>query len=426
MKNEIEQLDLLYGVTIFNILNDFKEFKRIDHIKQIELAKFMNEWFVWLENQKNVNSVNIIEIINIILTDENILNDILRENVDSIHNHSLELIKALPFEKINAISIEDDKMFISNERINDFTKDSLSDIDKELYSKKLLFRDIIKLIIMNYDFKNKLKKLSSYSFSLEFLNNLNIILYNLYDSLQLNRSDLYYCAMYYIGLRQPTFRLFPTSIRNKYDLRHSLEESTYILMNCVANALHYVNKYYYIELPKFDYSNRRKRIVHNKAKEKENFVTYLLDKLNSEQKIFIIKMAGFENSYKLTKVEVKLLENIKIIFSQDSDIIISSQKTNDIDKSLIISNATGVSDYCKEKQLNIENYIFDMKDQEDVPFRMYLEFYILYNNFRYKFILKKYNNQISWQVYLKDKKTYKIKLLLEDDYKHIIESMLRD
>ena len=66
----------------------------------------------------------------------------------------------------------------------------------------------------------------------------------------------------------------------------------------------------------------------------------------------------------MTKQEYTILEDIINIYKQDTNLVIRTQKTNDIIKNLINKNAIGVSNYCSEKNLIVENYVFSLQDQE--------------------------------------------------------------
>ena len=428
MKNEIEKLDLLYGVTIFHILNKYEEFKLLKLNNQKKLAIIINEWLKWLETQKNVNALNVIEVTKILLDDNKIRNNILKNDNRNLNINSLDLLKELQFDELNDIAIEKNNMFINKENKLIFykKKNSQEIIDNELYSSNLLFRDIIELLILNFNFKRKIEHIGNYNSCLEFLNDLNIILYKLYDFLHLNRSDLYYCSLFFLNNRYVSLVLFPSHRNITYSVNSAIKESSHLINNIVSRGLHYINKYYYIEIPQLEYNNKKRSIPYCKNNDNNNFFSYILEKLDSKQKIFLIKISTFENSYKLTKQEYTILEDIINIYKQDTNLVIRTQKTNDIIKNLINKNAIGVSNYCSEKNLIVENYVFSLQDQEATSSQEYLSFYINYNHFKYKFVIRKYNSQLSWQVYLKNKKIYKIKLLLEDDYRHIIQAMLQD
>lgn len=80
MKKTIENLNLIYGVTIFNIMSTYKDFKS-SKIKEIEkIALRFNEFFKWLNKQKQINSKNITLIIPILLEDDKIIKSIFNED----------------------------------------------------------------------------------------------------------------------------------------------------------------------------------------------------------------------------------------------------------------------------------------------------------------------------------------------------------
>lgn len=76
MKKIIENLNLMYGVTIFNIMSNYKDFNS-SNTKEIEtVAHRLNEFFKWLNKQDQINSQNITLIIPKLLEDSEILESV--------------------------------------------------------------------------------------------------------------------------------------------------------------------------------------------------------------------------------------------------------------------------------------------------------------------------------------------------------------
>ena len=116
MKKTIENLNLIYGVTIFNIMSTYKDFKS-SKTKEIEkIALRFNEFFKWLNKQKQINSKNITLIIPILLEDDKIIKSIFNEGYSetNFYNKITSKLKNIDIEQFNTNNDLEDEYYYLN------------------------------------------------------------------------------------------------------------------------------------------------------------------------------------------------------------------------------------------------------------------------------------------------------------------------
>ena len=129
----------------------------------------------------------------------------------------------------------------------------------------------------------------------------------------------------------------------------------------------------------------------------------------------------------LIESEIKELEQLIDNLKRCDDIKIIPQIPDNKILDLISENVKFVQQYCNENNLDIKNFCYTLKPiLKTGVSQIYLDFYINYNNYDYRFVIRKFNKNLRWAVTLKNKKEYHINLYLEDDFKHIVQAMFND
>ena len=90
MREKIVNMDLIYGVTITNIMDKYAIFKTLNNKKLKEICLMINETIKWLYNYSEVNSTNITLVASNLFENENIQNEILNLNFEQLKLKILE------------------------------------------------------------------------------------------------------------------------------------------------------------------------------------------------------------------------------------------------------------------------------------------------------------------------------------------------
>ena len=196
-----------------------------------------------------------------------------------------------------------------------------------------------------------------------------------------------------------------------------------MIYNSIFNCLHKLNNLYYIEIPIYNYNNSRKLLNTYDINREIEVGNKIYKKFNSNQKMFILKNGSYDNS--INNTTEKEIEDFIDSISNSKLFIIYSQNTNKENKKLIEDNISFIQDYCKKNNLKLLDFIYT-PNFDNSSSTVFVEFYIKYNNYKYKFVLAKYNLSYTWKVILKNKKIYKINCYLEDDFKHLVQAMFED
>lgn len=432
MKYEINSLNLLYGTTIINIFSKYDEFKHLKKDVVKEVSKKINDYFIWLENQKNVNAYNVVKVGTILIEDHTIRKYILNNDKKVLYNESNKLLDNIDYKEIEQHIFEDNNMFIKYSNEYEYEKDD-KDIDvikfmhSELEKSNLLFKDLIMLLLDNYDFPKKFFKFSfSKNYHLCFLNKVNYIYYHLANYLNSSREDLYYCSLFLLKYPHLDSLLCPRMHSRIFEVKSCNDETSSLIYTAIIKGLHFVNSYYYIEFYDFNYRTTQKHASSYRLSEsKEDFIRSMTDTLTKDDKIFLYKIAFMEDNYKLTKAELKELENLIISLKKLDNINIVSQEFTSEKKKLLDDTISYINEYTDKNNIQLIEFVYDMKIKND-PSYLIVEFYINHNNFKYRFTIRKLNDKLTWTLYLKNKKTYKINLYFKDDFKHIYQAMLED
>lgn len=428
MKNEIENLDLMYGITIFNIVSQYPEFKDTSFKKLTTICSSMNDYFVWLNKQENVSSINVVAIGSELLKNDEIRSCFITTKKD-VYDTTKNILKNFDFDKVNISLINDIATFGAKyEYTAPFERenfDSLEYIKEKLYSTDLLYKDLIMLVINNFTFPRRIKKLRSSEQAILFLNYLNFIFYHVDTLIESTREDLYYCVLNLLGHKHAKELLFPTVYCTPYDKEQASHATKQFIVMSFTKSLHAINDLYFIEVPVFDYDNSRRYFSSHNKDEEDDFLHFILDKLDIVQKIFMFKLAATDKDYEFTEQELKDLKDVIESLKQEEHLKITPQITNEETKKLITDIIAFVNKYCNENNLTLNNFIYT-PNIDNVANITFLEFYISYNNYDYRFALRKSNHKFTWQVNLKNKKIYKINMYLEDDFKHLVQAIFND
>ena len=116
MKKIIENLNLMYGVTIFNIMSNYKDFNS-SNTKEIEtVAHRLNEFFKWLNKQDQINSQNITLIIPKLLEDSEILESVFDKDYSEtdFYNKIIDKLKNIDIEQLNDDNDLEDEYYYLN------------------------------------------------------------------------------------------------------------------------------------------------------------------------------------------------------------------------------------------------------------------------------------------------------------------------
>lgn len=426
MKNEIEELNLMYGITVFNIISKYDEFKHCD-LK--EVTNTLNEYFCWLENLKNINSFNVVAVGEKLLEDKKIRSLVVNDNKEKLYDETRVLLKNYDLKSIKKDILKDPNSFYV--KVNPFSKNvrdvytSLNGLKDYLYNSNLIFKDLILLYINNYTFKKRLSYIHSIDWTLEFLNIINETFNQLDLILCSNRDDLYYAFTWIVSNETFEYLIYPTSHSANYNMQKLKNDVGRYIMYSFFRSLHSIHKYYYISIEKYNYDNY---LRYNSCKEssKEELINFILKRLNVFEKIFLIK-TSVENNYDYSKLEIKELDKLIEKLKSFDDIMVVSQipKTDTLE--LIRKNEKFVQKYCNENNLELKNLCLNLNPNLKAGTSIiYLEFYVNYNNYDYRFVIRKFNKNLRWAVTLRNKKEYHINLYLEDDFKHIVQAMFND
>lgn len=426
MKNEIEELNLMYGITVFNIISKYDEFK---HCDLLEVTNALNEYFCWLENLKNINSFNVVFVGETLLEDKNIRSLVVNEDNEKLHDETRLLLKNYDLKNIKKEILKNPDSFYV--KVNSFSKDiknvyaALDPLKDYLYNSNLVFKDLILLFINNYTFKKRLNYLHEFDWTLEFLNVSHEIFNQLDSILCTNRDDLYYAFLWLVSYKDFEDLLFPTYYVDGYTFQKIRSDIEKYINYSIFRSLHSIHSHYYISIKQFNYDNYL-RYNSCKFNDKDKLIKFILDNLNVSNKIFLIKTAT-ENNYSYSKSEIKELEQLIDNLKRCDDIKIIPQIPDNKILDLISENVKFVQQYCNENNLDIKNFCYTLKPiLKTGVSQIYLDFYINYNNYDYRFVIRKFNKNLRWAVTLKNKKEYHINLYLEDDFKHIVQAMFND
>lgn len=426
MKKTIENLNLIYGVTIFNIMSTYKDFKS-SKTKEIEkIALRFNEFFKWLNKQKQINSKNITLIIPILLEDDKIIKSIFNEDYSetNFYNKITSKLKNIDIEQFNANNDLDDEYYYLNYIDTDKkNNDVITFIKEKLYSSKLLYADLIMLLINNYEFPKKLEKMGLNNWTIHFLNYLNLLCYELNELLDSERENLYYGLLQILEHQQIKRLLYPNMMRNYFDDIDAIKEIKYYIQSYILKALHGINKYYYIEYSKYNYNNSRMRFFERSNNDRDEFIKSICSSLTSNQIISLLKFAN--NYIDILQANNNELKDIIKALNKNSEIEIYTQEVNKEYQDLILNSFSFASKYCKEQNLKTIDCCLNTNYKPDAIID-FITIIIQYNDFNYKIALSKFNLSYTWRIILKNKKIYKINLCLPDDFKHLIQVIINE
>lgn len=423
MKKKNEILDITYNATIYNIISKYNDFKKEN---EVVLTKQLNDYFNYIERKQKINSVNITFVIEILLKNKKLREEIIRNNFSEISTITRVNINKIDFKLLDENILKDEEnLFIPFE--NDFFKnqdDTVSFLKKRLNSSKLIFKDLILMIIDNFKFPKKLNNLSANNWGLNFLNTLNIIFFQINKFMKSKRLDLYNATLAFLNNVDSKTLLFPISISQKSQLINIQAEIKRHIYSLIIKGFHNINSRYYIEIPQCCYNNKHKFLNLRYLEHVDNLIKIVLKKLDVSDIIFIFSIST-NYFYDFSDKDLKKLDSIIFKLGKVEEIKILSQKIDKSKMGLIQSNVEFVKKYCLQHNFKIQNFYYN-PNFEITATQYFLEFFINYNNYNYKFVIKKFNNKFCWHVFLKDNKTYKINLFLEDDFKHIVQAMLND
>lgn len=426
MKKTIENLNLIYGVTIFNIMSTYKDFKS-SKTKEIEkIALRFNEFFKWLNKQKQINSKNITLIIPILLEDDKIIKSIFNEDYSetNFYNKITSKLKNIDIEQFNANNDLDDEYYYLNYIDTDKkNNDVITFIKEKLYSSKLLYADLVMLLINNYEFPKKVERMVLNNWTIRFLNYLNLLCFELDKILNSDRENLYYGLLQLLEHQHIKSLLYPNMLRNYFDEIDAIKEIKYYIQGYILKALHNINKYYYIEHSKYNYNNSHLRLFERTNNDRDEFIESICNSLNTNQLISLFK---FNNNYiDILQSDNKELNSIIKSLNQIPEITIYAQDVSKEYKDLIFDSFSFASKYCKEQKLKTIDCCLNTNYKADAIID-FITIIIQYNDFNYKIALSKFNLSYTWRIILKNTKTYKINLCLPDDFKHLVQVMINE
>lgn len=432
MKNEIKKLNLMYGLSAIDIFSQYPEFKPLKGKKIKEVSKIINNYYIWLEQQDNINALNVILVGKELLKNSNIRSCILKNDDNLLKKLSLQLIKNIDFENINEYINSDECLFInysSNEDVEIHILKLEKYINNKLENSNLLFKDLIQVLLNNFDFSRQLKKINhSTGYYLNSINTLNYIYYHLALYFNTTRQDLYYASLWLLQYPNISSILFPRSYISGFKRKDVDFETGKLIELGIIRGLHYLNLYYYIEIPDFNYKNIQKNISSSKNSNDEREDTlfqYISSVLTVENKIFLYKIAFVDRNYTVTESDTKELNNLINSLKKLDNIIIVSQNLSSKKQKLIEDTISFIQEYSTKNNIKLLDFVY-CPNPVGNAYLLFLEFYITYNDFKYKISIRKYNDKLMWIVNLKNKKTYKINLYLPEDFKHILQSIYND
>lgn len=425
MKNEIIKLNLLYGVTISNIISNYEDFKRCDLLK---ISNSLNNYFCWLEKLNNVNSFNVVKIGKILIDNKDIRTYIIN-NDKKLFNKTETLLSKINFLDIEEQIFIDSNMYIdySTKYENNKNKDNIKEfMYNELSKSNLIFKDLIMLLLENFQFSNNIFSFRfSKNYHLGILNKLNYMYYNLENFLSSTRENLYYCSLHLLENQSINRILYPKNhliCFDKYNCNKIIAE---FIFSIIIKGLHFIYPYYYIEFFDYNYNNFHRSInCYKSIKDKSMFIfDELVRILSVNDKILLFKLANVNSNYIPTQKEMLELDNLIISLKKMDNIFIISQKLTNEEMKLIQDSIIYIDEYTQANNIKIINFIYN---KQNIQNQAVVEFYINFNDFDYHFTIKKIKGKLFWSVYLKRNKIYKINVYLKDDFKHIYQAILKD
>lgn len=423
MKKTIEDLNLTFGVTIFNIMHNYKNFKPSSNNEIEKIAYRFNDFFKWLNNQKNITSQNITILIPVILKDEKIMEYVFSENYSKhkLYDMVQNKLKIINHETYNIEKDYNDEYYYLNYIHTNKTNDNVINFIKDnIYNSKLLYSDLIMLLINNYEFPKKLERMGSNNWTIRFLNYLNLLCYELDKLLNSNRENLYYGLLQILEHQYIKRLLYPNMMRNYFDEEDALREIKFYIQGYILRSLHNINKYYYIEHLKYNYNNSRIRFFERDNNDKDEFIKNICHSLDTKQLINLFKCAN--QTPETNSNELKELINS---LNQNEEIAIYKQDISNKHKQLILDSFEFVCKYCKEQNLKTIDCCLNTNYKPDAIID-FITIIIRHNDFNYKIALSKFNLSYTWRIILKNKKIYKINLCLPDDFKHLVQVMINE
>lgn len=426
MKKIIENLNLMYGVTIFNIMSNYKDFNS-SNTKEIEtVAHRLNEFFKWLNKQDQINSQNITLIIPKLLEDSEILESVFDKDYSEtdFYNKIIDKLKNIDIEQLNDDNdLEDEYYYLNYIDSDKKDKDVITFIKEKIYSSKLLYADLVMLLINNYEFPKKVERMVLNNWTIRFLNYLNLLCFELDKILNSDRENLYYGLLQLLEHQHIKSLLYPNMLRNYFDEIDAIKEIKYYIQGYILKALHNINKYYYIEHSKYNYNNSHLRLFERTNNDRDEFIESICNSLNTNQLISLLK---FNNNYiDILQSDNKELNSIIKSLNQIPEITIYAQDVSKEYKDLIFDSFSFASKYCKEQKLKTIDCCLNTNYKADAIID-FITIIIQYNDFNYKIALSKFNLSYTWRIILKNTKTYKINLCLPDDFKHLVQVMINE
>lgn len=425
MRTKIEELNLLYGLSVSFIMFQYNEFKTKSDKQVVRWANKINDLFLWIEKYDKVNSYNVVAVGEYLFEDKAIRKAIIDD--EDVKDLVLEKLEQIDYDDLDDYLYSHDNLMVINYNYKDYIKIDIPTIEylnNTLISSDYIYKDLIKLILDNFTFPKSLDRLRYKSHCINILNILNKIFYEVDCLLQSNREDLYYCVIWLLQSRYGKTLLFPNSFSpDGYDTS-VLIKITRDIKSSVFNCLSNINKFYYIEVKDFTYLSCNKTCT-DRSIDNYDFCDFIYNLLDSKQIISLFKIASYDKEHIYTEQDMKEIETLVNQLRTSDKIKITSQKTTNSYKDLIEKSFIYACEYCKNNNYEMKNLVYqpDFDINSSITF---VEFYITYNKHDYKFKLTKYNNKFSWNVLLKDRKPYKIYLYLEDDFKHLIQAMIND
>lgn len=431
MIDRVEKISALYDVTIEDIFLKYCDLKTLNKEKKKILYDTLENYFFWLETQENINALNIIVIVNRMLEYEEIRKNLVNNNFEELLKTTEKNLKKIDFSKINQdINSNEKFMYINMETIQNINyylkkEKNIIPVFEQLTLCDLIFRDLVKLLLENCCFSGKLEScIYSISDCITIINKLNIIYYHLNKIINSTRKDLYYCSLFLLENTNVTNFLFDDLILTRSSFNSINQESKYIVYTGIIKGLGVINKYYSIEIPEYNYQNIRKNIYNLKNNE-ESFITYISSILSVSNKIFLYSIAFKGKEYVYGKNDLQELSSLIETLRQYDNVFIMEQTLSNKQRTLLEESIDYVKKYAETNKLELKNYIYIPNPKWEYS-QLFLEFYINLNNFDYKFSIRKVNNNLTWNVNLKNKKRYKINLYLKDDFRHILQAVFYD
>ena len=427
MRNKIENLNLTYGVTIFNIMSKYNEFKTPNSKKIESLSNKLNDFFCWLNKEKDVNSTNVISIGNILFEDEDFRLQFIDNsyNENEIHKLAIYLLSDINVKKLNQKIKEDKNTLYLKFLLDNDIDDSINFIKDILYTNNLLYSDLILLLINNYNFPRKIEKMSINNWIIYLINTLNIMFYEFDFAINTTREELYYSSLYFLEYARSKSLFHPHSLKNEFSFNQVEFDMQRLINNFISTGFHNINDLYYLEIPEYKYFNYRKYIPIDNSKTVSNFINNIFNNLSYKQKTLIFKIATCDSKNKHDDIVIAQIDELADSLKNNKHFIIKSQSTSNNEKKLIEDSVIFAKNYYDKKNLKIIDFTYkpDYSKNSSITF---LHICIRYNNYDYIYTLNKYNLSYTWKLILKDNKIYKINAYLEDDFKHLVEAMINN